>query len=86
LDGGVKGEYTINSHVAVTGCWRDRERITCVKRVEVKKGIIMKRMVGIKCEEKARGKEKYLVGLEMDQRYPCSQRSKTISARFSCGR
>jgi hypothetical protein len=46
----------------------------------------MKRMVGIKCEEKARGKEKYLVGLEMDQRYPCSQRSKTISARFSCGR
>jgi hypothetical protein len=42
--------------VTVTGCWRDSERITCVKRVEVKKGIIMRKMVRVKWEEKAKGK------------------------------
>jgi hypothetical protein len=41
----------------VTGSWRDRERITCVK-VEGKKGIIMRRMVRVKCEEKAKGKRR----------------------------
>jgi hypothetical protein len=53
--------------VAVTGCWRDRERITCVKRVEVKKGIIMRRMMRVKCEEKAKGKEEFWDGRELNE-------------------
>jgi hypothetical protein len=60
----IKGEYSIKSSVAVDGCWRDRERITCIKTVKVKKGIIMRRMVRVKCEEKAKGKEQYLVRCE----------------------
>jgi hypothetical protein len=52
---GAKGEYTVKRGVAVTGCWRD-ERITCEKRVEVKKGIVFRRMVSAKCDEKAKGR------------------------------
>jgi hypothetical protein len=57
----IKGEYPVKSSVAVTACWRDREMIACVKRIEVKTEIIMRRMVRVKCEEKAKGKEEYLV-------------------------
>jgi hypothetical protein len=42
--------------VALTGCWRDKERITCIKRAEVKKGIIIRRMVKVECDEKAKGR------------------------------
>jgi hypothetical protein len=52
--------------VAVTACWRDREMIACVKRIEVKIEIIMRRMVRVKCEEKAKGKEEYLVVRELN--------------------
>jgi hypothetical protein len=58
----IKGEYPVKSSVTVTCCWRDRERINCVKKVEVKKGIIMKKMVKVKSEEKAKVKEEHLVG------------------------
>jgi hypothetical protein len=63
----IKREYAVKSSVAVTGCWRDREKITCVKRVEVKKEIIMRRMVRVKCEEKAKGKEECLIGCELSE-------------------
>jgi hypothetical protein len=35
--------------------------------VEVKKGIIMRRIVRVKCEEKAKGKEEHLVGCELNE-------------------
>jgi hypothetical protein len=53
--------------VAVTACWRDREMIACVKRIEVKTEIIMRRMVRVKCEEKAKGKEECLIGCELSE-------------------
>jgi hypothetical protein len=62
----IKGEYPVKSSVAVTACWRDREMIACVKRIEVKIEIIMRRMVRVKCEEKAKGKEEYLVVRELN--------------------
>jgi hypothetical protein len=63
----IKQEYTVKSSVAATGCWRDREKITCVKRVQAKKVIILRRMVKVKCEEKAKGKEEYLSGCELNE-------------------
>jgi hypothetical protein len=81
---GAKGEYTVKSGVAVTGCWRDKERITCVKRVEVKKGIIIRRMVRVKCDKKAKGKCIWS-GVKL-MSSPYSLRSETISERFSWGR
>jgi hypothetical protein len=53
--------------MAATGCWKDRERITCVKRVEAKKVIILRRMVSVKCEEKSNGKEEYFSGCELNE-------------------
>jgi hypothetical protein len=52
----IKGEYSDKRGVAITACWRDRERIICIKTVEVKKGF-MRRVVRVECEEKAKGKE-----------------------------
>jgi hypothetical protein len=59
-------ECPVKSSVAVTGCWRDREMISCVKRVEIKMEIILRRIVRVKCEEMAKGKEEYLVGQELN--------------------
>jgi hypothetical protein len=38
--------------------------IICVKRVEVKKGLIMRRVVRVECEEKE-GEEEYMVRHEI---------------------
>jgi hypothetical protein len=80
----IKGEYAVKSSVAVTACWRHKERIICVKKEEVKKGFILRRVVRDECEEKAKGEEEWSGRKSM--RSPCSQRSEMISARFSCGR
>jgi hypothetical protein len=53
--------------VTVTACWRDRERSICSKRAEVKKGITVRGMVRVGCEEKAKGEEEYLVRREINE-------------------
>jgi hypothetical protein len=53
----IKGEYAVKRGVVVAACWRDRGRSTCAKRVEVKKRFIMRGMVWVECEEKAKGED-----------------------------
>jgi DTW domain-containing protein YfiP len=42
-------------------------RNACAKRVEAKKRFIVRGMVRIECEEKAKGEEECLVGHEIDE-------------------
>jgi hypothetical protein len=78
----IKEAYAAKSGRAITACWRGRMRNACAKRVEPKKRFIMRGMVNVK----KRQKEKSIWSGMKLMRSPCSQRFKTISVRFSCGR
>jgi hypothetical protein len=62
----IKGEYAVRGGGKVATCQRDRMKSACTKRVETKKRFIVRGMVRIECEEKAKGEE-YFVRNEVDE-------------------
>jgi hypothetical protein len=64
----IKGEYAVKRGRAIATCQRGRMRSACTKRIiETKKKFTVRGMVRIECEEKAKGKEEYLVKHEVDE-------------------